>query len=602
MAQEGLYETVCPACNGAFDVAADAAQGNCPHCNAFLRFIEEENVPAPAPQAEPIPEAAPEPPIASEPMPAPEPEAPAPSPPPGPGEFRVECPQCRHAFNVGASLQEAHCPACAAPLVLEDVIAERGIEFPVACPACSRLHEVPIDRQEGRCPHCHAQLQYEDVFPGQPTAVEAPAPAPPAPEASLPSQPEPEPVAVAPPEPEPAPEPAAAVATPPPPPAPSSDGLPLASVDPGGIPLAIDCPSCKRAFGVPPGAKEGNCPHCNIPLAFVTEKEHLELQVAEERKRRMQQKLAAKRARLKAKDEERRAKEEAARPEPKPVELASTETPKRRFGIFRRGGAGKEAPPEAQGPSGAAAVEEAPVQIEMAAEAPAIVIEAPTQVAETPASPPAKTGRSKKSKEPAAPPAEVQVEAAPIEIAAEAPTIEVQMDAPVQEPHTEIVIEASPEAAPTTEPAKPKKSLFGRFRKEKPAEAAPTATVEASSEPIIMMESPAVEAVPEPKPTKKGKKAAPEPTPVEAAIEMSFDAAPEPAPAPKRGKREPAPAAVVEEAAISFESEAPSAAEPEVSIEMEAPAQASAAIIETGDIVFDAPATAPEKPTRRRRR
>lgn len=587
MVQEGLYETVCPACNGAFDVAADAAQGNCPHCNAFLRFIEEENVapatPAPESASEPAPESA-----AGVGLSAP--TAPAPSGSPGLGEFRVECPQCRHAFNVGASLQEANCPACASALVLEDVIAERGIEFAVACPACSQLHEVPIDRHEGRCPHCQAQLLYEDVFAGRDTPTAPPASAPQPDASSIAAMPTPAPLtAEAPP-----PVQEATMASPSAPAArPATEaGLPLVQVDPGGIPLAIDCPSCKRAFGVPPGAREGNCPHCNIPLAFVTDKEYLELQVAEERKRRMQQKLAAKRALLKAKEEERRVKEEASRPEPKEVELASTGIPKRRFGIFRRGGAGKET----------AAEPTTPLAIEMdAAPAPAIVVESTAPAVETSSAPPPKAGRGKKSRAPAPPaPADVVVEVAPTEMASEGPTIEIQMDAPAQGLPADIVIEPASQAPPA-DAGKPKKGLFGRFRKAKPSAEAPAALVETSDEPVIMMETSMVEAAPLARPLKKGRKAPPEPTPVEASIDVSFEAAPEPAPGTKRKGKAPPSTAMVGESTISFESEAPSSTEPEITIEMEVPVAASAAVIETGDIVLDAP-PAPAKPPRRRRR
>src|SRR5688500_9976562 len=97
MAPSVVYETVCPACSRPFDLPAGSSEGNCPHCKAYLRFVEEEPAPEPTPPTS-------EPPVTKE-SPAPEASATAGStaspaqaaaevPPPRIGEFRVTCAAC----------------------------------------------------------------------------------------------------------------------------------------------------------------------------------------------------------------------------------------------------------------------------------------------------------------------------------------------------------------------------------------------------------------------------------------------------------------------------------------------------------------------------
>lgn len=476
MPPELLYETVCPACNKPFDVDADAEAGNCPHCNAYLRFETEEEAPAPEPQPEPP--ARPKR-IRREPEPEPEaPEEPKEAPPPRVGEFRVTCPACSRGFNIAVEANRAECPYCESSLVFEDEYAERGVEYPVQCPVCESTLEVRLDQTRGTCPHCKTALVYDEVgF----RAFELP-----------PREPEPEPVPEAPPkkvmapiEPEPpaaAPEPEAA-----------EPALPLAKAPPEGVPLAVDCPSCKKSFGIPSGTKQGNCPHCNAPLAFVSDKEFLAFQEAEDRKKQFQQKLAERRLKQKEKELARQRKEEEKRPTkaeeeravaPTPVEEKPPE-PKglpllRRLAIFRLRRKSEPAPTAALAQ---VSTEIAPItpQKPRRSGAPARPAEAVIEFEEV-AVPPARPPKAGKGKAPPAPapeiaappptaPIEVEIEAASEPEPSPAKMGKKAKTAPVVEVPVEVIAEAF--SATPSEAATPKKGLFGWLRRGTPKPSAP---------------------------------------------------------------------------------------------------------------------------------
>jgi hypothetical protein len=628
MVPETLYETVCPNCSKTFELRGDQTEGVCPHCKAFLRFLPED---AAAPST---PEAAPQPSKGSAPV------AEAKLPEPRVGEFRIQCPSCDKPLNVAADASETTCVHCQTELSLEDVYADRGIEYPVLCPSCTQLHEVPLMREHGQCPNCQTFLAYENTYPTF-DAVQTPvangATAPPA--EAAPSTPPISAKAVPAKESRPTPEPS---------PSSMNGAGPVVTGESGPLPFPVTCPSCKAAFGVAAGTKEGNCPQCNVPLAFVTEKEQQALAEAEERKKAFQAKMAARRqaekekvaAALKAKEEKlaaKKAKEEAAAnlapvvppapPKPSPIEekaaakVAAPEKPsppvkevakkpapapepaspiapapapagekKSRFGVF-----GRSKKPDEAGPI------PAPIEVEMAPisappPAPKGKKEKPVETAalaeftmdvqlDAPASAPLPKPKPKKGKEaPASSPIEISSD---IEVVAAAPTKGKTTATPPPSAldlgGMDIQIDAAPPAAPTNE----KKGFLGRFRRTKSApEAAPTvadiaidmpaspakpeaqkkgkaspATIEMGSIDLMSESAPAAP------PSKKGKGAPPPATATVDMGEIMIESAPA-APAPKKGKgkAEPAPAATIDMGEISIES-AP-APEAEISIDL----------------------------------
>lgn len=501
MTPQLLYETVCPACNKAFDVDSDAEEGTCPYCNSYLRFETEE---APPPEPEPKPAARPKR-TRKELEPEPEPPAePQEAPPPRVGEFRVACPACSRGFNVAIEADRAQCPYCESRLQLEDQYAERGVEYPVECPACGRTHAVRLDRARGSCPHCKTALVYDEVafrafeLPSPKSEPETAQTAPPetTPEAPVvPPAPEPEP---------PAPEPEAAREESPKP------ALPFAVAPPEGVPLAVDCPSCKKTFGLPAGTKEGNCPHCNEPLAFVSEKEFDALQEAEERKKQFHQKMAERRQKQKEKELARQKKEEEKPPkeagalpptpskgpleEPRPPTPTSVEKPSeakipailRKLAFFRIRRKSEPAPTKALAQVSA---EIAPLELEEPKPSKETVPPAETIVEfEEVAAPPLAPPKGRKGKAPPTPTVEISVSSvavpAEVEVAVAPP-----MPAPkeskkartAQVGETPIEIATDVDSGPPTESSGIKKRLFGWLRKGTPNPAAddsPAAVIE----------------------------------------------------------------------------------------------------------------------------
>lgn len=88
----------------------------------------------------------------------------------------------------------------------------------------------------------------------------------------------------------------------------AAEGAPAVKSDPAGLPYVLACPTCQKAFAVSPKDREGNCPHCNAPLAFLSEKEYNALKEAEERKQAFQSKMQRRRAE-RLEREQRRAEE-----------------------------------------------------------------------------------------------------------------------------------------------------------------------------------------------------------------------------------------------------------------------------------------------------
>lgn len=234
-----------------------------------------------------------------------EPTTPAQAPPAGPTEFQIDCPACDKPFNIPRTADSGACPHCDSALVFESQYADYQAAYPVTCPTCSHAHEVPADRTHGECPNCHAALVYEDLHPEVPAPSPLPVPPPEAGPMEAPrARRRPKPVRDSAPAPDLAPL-AAAVA----------EDVPRAvAPESGGLPHKVDCPSCSKSFLVTPKEREGNCPHCNAPLAFLSEKEHESLRLAEERKKSFLARLQQKRLEEKARDEERlRAAEERRR-------------------------------------------------------------------------------------------------------------------------------------------------------------------------------------------------------------------------------------------------------------------------------------------------
>jgi len=616
MVTAARYDTTCPNCNQSFEVEETLSEGNCPFCNVHLRFLEEAPPPAPG-----MPSLAPpsyEPRTYSGP---PARETPATN---GDGGFPVTCPRCASTFTVAREAESGACPSCNAPLTFENRYPTAIEAFTIRCPSCGATSGVAATATHANCPHCGSALKLENVYPGQETALGA-APAPlPEPVAEAPASPAPdqpkrglfkrftrEPDAPAP-EAAPPPQPEAPVEVPQ---GPASDlPPPIVAPPPGGLPYVLSCPTCKKEFSVGPKEHEGNCPHCNAPLAFLTDKEYEALLEAEERKRAFQAKLQQKRLERKKKEEERLAREAATTPEragmlsrlrpgkktpeatPQP-EAAPAPGPeaKPKRGWFGKGKEGTApepptAPTSPATPEAAAAVtveaptpaEAKPTKAKKARAKPepaAVEVAAETAVVEAAPAPESKKGllaRFRREKAPAAPTAPATVEGSSVDVvgfesAPSTPPVEEtkpsrrkKSEAPVAaEPIVAIEpapVEVSAEAAPT--PAK--RNLLSRFKREK-ASAMP-ALVEPAA---IEMGGTEVAAAPAPEPTKpKSKKAKPaEPTPAPAgadvAIEFAADIEAAPAsatPPPKRGllsrfkreKKPEGPTALVETGEIDF--------------------------------------------------
>lgn len=542
MVSSDLFETTCPHCQHVFDVPGDAPEGDCPRCRTHLLFLEpqaqtapidegplapppipeppeepsappelvvtdaaplpkppkgrkgrakkEKPPPEPGPAfeseevtLEPVPEAlepAPLPPL-PEPAPAevPEPETGlAPVPLPALGELTVRCPACTTTFGVAPDVGSGTCPGCRAELYYETQYPTSEPDYDVTCPSCGQLQRVPLTVHEGACSYCTAALVFEDVYADGPSPSPVEAPSPPAAAPGL---------VVSEPEPEPSPEPTLPVAQPPHVAPTGSPHVPMAQPAPSvGLPYTIDCPNCKNAFGVPPAEREGACPHCNTPLAFVTEKEYQELLQAEDLRKQLQ-------ARHHERLQRRRQREQPTKAE-KPPEPTRPVEPGRLRALFRR----------KTKPDDAVAVEPGEAVLAPPTETTITVGPAPT-----PEALPGKS-RRKKTSPPAEPPAPAAVEPPPPPVA-------------VVESEFEIT------AAPTPEPeaATAKKGLFRRFRKAAPAEPdAPAAAVEAAIE-IGGTETPAEEpSSPLPTKARRGKKAQQPPPPAAetAPVEVSFDA------------------------------------------------------------------------------
>lgn len=566
------FETTCPSCSRDFELDSNVEEAPCPHCGTVLKFLDE----APA---EPVSDASTGWTPASAPWPPSTAPAPAPPPVAPPGHYNVQCPACSGAFTAAATEKSGSCPACGTSLVYEDEFANgASTTFALDCPACSQSFDVSLDAERGSCPHCSTALVFDDVWPGEdeeapsaPTdmatapaaAAVAAQPEPPGPYPPMPPEPYPVPP---PPEPGPEPEPepedpddeakdAKASATPEPPkrgrfrrfrlkesePEPpateppsgvaaAADLPPPAEPAKEGLPYILSCPTCQKEFSVSPAEREGNCPHCRAPLAFLSEKEYEALLEADERKKAFQARLQQKRRERKEREEQRLAAL-AARREKRlqhkttgaGAGLEPSSLAKRL--LWRR----KQAPAE-------------PTRTEAPA-APALAETAPPELAPEP---PKKKGK-KPAPEAAAPP-------------------------PVPEPAALEVAPPAPEAAPE-EPTPPKPSFWARLfrfgRKKKPETAAP-ATVEVETTPLI--ELPA-EAQPTPvEPAKRGKakkekKPEEPPAPVAAARELSveLETPPIPVEAPQPEKRgllsrfkraktaaPEAPAANVEAVSIDF--------------------------------------------------
>lgn len=230
---------------------------------------------------------------------------------PEPSGFPVECPSCQSVHHVEENVSTGACPACAIDLVYDNDYGPTTLEVPSSCPRCHSQFSVPLRSHEGSCPHCSASLRFEDVDeivegPSQQTSAEPvpePKAAPPAlaedvdPVREVDSVPstgadandeanqEPE-------------EPLTAESSP------TGSRPPLARPRAPDEPIERhECPSCSKEFAVPPKEKEGNCPHCNAPLAFMSEREYEELLEAERKKQEM-------RERVKERERQRRQRED----------------------------------------------------------------------------------------------------------------------------------------------------------------------------------------------------------------------------------------------------------------------------------------------------
>jgi DNA-directed RNA polymerase subunit RPC12/RpoP len=595
MATSARYDTTCPSCNQTFEVDETLTEGDCPFCSVHLRFLEEAPPPPPdMPALGPGPT-----------PPAPEPAAAAVASTNGDGGHAVACPRCSASFTVGHDATEGACPQCGSALRFDDEYPHAIEAFTIRCPSCGATSDVAADATSAQCPHCGSSLRLDDVFPGQEALIESRPPLVPAPVATPAPEPEadptrgrfrrftrrPEPVPQAPAEPV-APameEPAAGPDLPP----------PVKGAPPSGLPYVLSCPTCKKEFSVGPKEHEGNCPHCNAPLAFLTEKEYEALLEAEERKRAFQAKMQEKRLERKKREEERLARETATAPErpkllsklrraktpaepappaePRPASTPepatpAVEEPKRRRWAPTFPWKPKKAEPEAA--AGTPAVPEPiPVAQEPArkpkkgkAEAApaAAVIESQEPVVEAPVAPLPKRGKGKKD---AAPPP--------------APAALVESDLSIGD-----VVEAAPATA-TEAPAK--RGFLSRFRKPKAPGAAPAASVEPAGIEMggVELASTPPPAAPEPPKKRKGKAAAPPPaTAPEATIEFesSVEApAASAAPTPKKGllarlrreKPPPGPAAVVETGDVEFANGAPGATIESPSLEVSAKPKAA---------------------------
>lgn len=620
MARPTLFETDCPSCNRTFDVEEGSKAGHCPYCNAYLSFVDDEATAAAEPEAEagptslpppmPAPPMAPPPPPA-EPAPEPEPmaaEEPAPTnaiPPPAAepapmpeGEFQVNCPSCQGSFGIDADDASGSCPSCATSLTFENVYAESEPVYTVACPACQGHLEAQRDQTTATCPHCSARLVLDDVYAGEERVLAPPTPVPP---------PEPEPVAApAPPktaEPVPVPEaPPSEPAPPAPEPSPEAsslpmetpEGVPRAIIPPAGLPYTLDCPVCHKAFAIAAKDREGNCPNCNAPLAFLSEKEYNALQVAEERKRAFQEKMRRRREARLAREAEAGQKSLIITRWFKGRKITQSEAPEATPTLAPEAVvAPVEAPPRKKGKK-----ESEPVAVIESPEAPVFV--APEPVAFEPP-PPALEPKRKRRKEP--------------------------------EPELLPSMATMPELAPA-EPVvqeAPTKKRFWAFGRGAPAAQEPAAVAEVSPGEITFGET-LVETRTETPAPKRGRRAtSPAPAPalaeepvMDISVGEEITAGPaEPAPQKKGFSRffrmkdaapeatAAAPAAVVEEGGIDFGGfEAPAPAEaigeaaraPKRGKRDKAPPTTPAAVVsegaafEMGEVSFDAPAAAAPEP------
>lgn len=483
------------------------------------RAARRSPAPAPGPTLEPE---TPDPPVfrPEEPLGA---VPPPPTPAAEPVSFAanaiaVTCPSCSCEVRVAPSDDRTTCPSCAAALVLEDAYADHEAVYAVQCPQCQQEHMVSARQDNGSCPHCDARLAYEDLREIPPSTAEAPqAPAaailPPAAaevaEAPAPPIPPPSPAPAAAPSPRPpgrfrsrkgappprgAPEPASSL----PPPGPEP---PLAFTPSAGIPYTVACPSCSKDFQVPPREHEGNCPHCNAPLAFLTEREHAALLAAEARKKEFQAKLAQRKmrekereeARLKRQEERRehrlgRAAQEPAASSPRPTRsLARLPWKKAAAAEPAAPGAPETeaapTPPPSKGPRRA---KRPPAAAVLSAEPPSASL--PPPAAETPPAEAKKpwwsrlrAAREEKPEPPqAAPAATIEVEVAPVLAPVEKP----RRGKKARQPPAEIIpAELAPEAAASA-PTRERFAWLGRRALKEPSAPADTAP-QAAAPPTV---------------------------------------------------------------------------------------------------------------------
>lgn len=505
----------------------------------------------------------------------------------------VTCPSCASSFHVASAATQGTCPVCSTRLEFENQYPQVTRRLPVACPACQASHEVNLQETSGACPQCGTALRYDDVPFGVPPPI-AVGPTESAKEIPAVSRLEP-PAADAPIEASAAPptspvrEPAGAkwrlgrfrsgkttAASGSGVPSGTSEPLPAelphALVPPGGIPYLVQCPGCSKEFQLAPNEREGNCPHCNAPLAFLTEKESFALQAAEERKRAFQTKLQQRRLQEKQREEARVARTEARRqagtPRPESSAAPGALAPSKRAWARWRSRREETAP----APSAPAEVPSAPLRTEPKPDAPqklsrwrrplrALRREGsePPQRAETPlatplgeapaeiplASVPPLKRRGKKATIPE--PLAIDVEVMP-DVGAEgaAPTPEVarkpwfrRRKTPPPAAERPIVAAAEipppPEPVPGAEPSK-KRRWFGRRATTSREPAAPSAEVDVAGieivSPVPPEEPSPLGAAPPAQRSKRGRRAPKEEAPLPTEIPA---APPEPGPSEKKG-------------------------------------------------------------------